>query len=151
MKKTRSTLTLIFLTVFLISTFCFPVCATSEQSVTYLEDGSYYITTITVFPSVQTGRAASSISGQKTRDFYNSSREKLYSLTVIGSFTYNGSSAIATGSDYDYSIQMSTWSFVRGSASCSGASATATATFRLLTATVPATVTLTCSANGTLS
>lgn len=151
MKTLKSTLALILLAAILVSSFCFPACAASAQSITYLEDGSYYITTITVFPSAQNGRAASSISGQKTRDYYSSSHEKLYSLSVIGHFTYTGNTATATNADYDYSVQVSTWSFVRGSASCTGASATASATFRHLTATAPASVTLTCSADGKLS
>ena len=141
MKTLKSTLALILLAAILVSSFCFPACAASAQSITYLEDGSYYITTITVFPSAQNGRAASSISGQKTRDYYSSSHEKLYSLSVIGHFTYTGNTATATNADYDYSVQVSTWSFVRGSASCTGASA----------ATAPASVTLTCSADGKLS
>ena len=151
MKTLKSTLALILLAAILVSSFCFPACAAYAQSITYLEDGSYYITTITVFPSAQNGRAASSISGQKTRDYYSSSHEKLYSLSVIGHFTYTGNTATATNADYDYSVQVSTWSFVRGSASCTGASATASATFRHLTATAPASVTLTCSADGKLS
>ena len=151
MKTLKSTLALILLAAILVSSFCFPACAASAQSITYLEDASYYITTITVFPSAQNGRAASSISGQKTRDYYSSSHEKLYSLSVIGHFTYTGNTATATNADYDYSVQVSTWSFVRGSASCTGASATASATFRHLTATAPASVTLTCSADGKLS
>ena len=114
MKTLKSTLALILLAAILVSSFCFPACAASAQSITYLEDGSYYITTITVFPSAQNGRAASSISGQKTRDYYSSSHEKLYSLSVIGHFTYTGNTATATNADYDYSVQVSTWSFVLG-------------------------------------
>ena len=85
MKTLKSALALILLAAILVSSFCFPACAASAQSITYLEDGSYYITTITVFPSAQNGRAASSISGQKTRDYYSSSHEKLYSL---GNWTF---------------------------------------------------------------
>ena len=150
MKSMKWALALILLAVILVSSFCFPAYAAPEQSITYLEDGSYYVTTITVFPSTQSSRAASSISGQKTRDYYSSSHEKIFSISVIGSFTYTGSSATATSADYDYSILDPTWSFISGSASCSGASATANATFRNLSRQY-ASVTLTCSANGKLS
>ena len=49
MKTLKSALALILLAAILVSSFCFPACAASAQSITYLEDGSYYITTITVF------------------------------------------------------------------------------------------------------
>ena len=150
MKSMKSALALILLAVILVSSLCFPVYASPEQSITYLEDGSYYVTTITVFPSTQSSRAASSISGRKTQDYYNgSTQKKIFSISVIGSFTYTGSSATATSADYDYSILDPTWSFISGSASCSGASATANATFRNLSRQY-ASVTLTRSANGNL-
>lgn len=148
MKSMKTGISLILLAAVLVSVFCIPALA-AEQSITYFEDGSYVVSTIRVLPSVQAANATKS--GEKTNTYYNSSNEKLYSITVIASFTYTGSSATATSADYTYSINNSTWSFVRGSASCSGASATATATFRHLTATAPASVTLTCSAAGKLS
>lgn len=42
MKTLKSTLALILLAAILVSSFCFPACAASAQSITYLEDGSYY-------------------------------------------------------------------------------------------------------------
>ena len=61
MKTLKSTLALILLAAILVSSFCFPACAASAQSITYLEDGSYYITTITVFPSAQSRKAILSL------------------------------------------------------------------------------------------
>lgn len=43
MKTLKSALALILLAAILVSSFCFPACAASAQSITYLEDGSYYI------------------------------------------------------------------------------------------------------------
>ena len=40
MKTLKSALALILLAAILVSSFCFPACAASAQSITYLEDGS---------------------------------------------------------------------------------------------------------------
>lgn len=149
MKRLKAIVSLMLLAAMLVSAFCLSAAATSQQSVTYLDDGSYYVTTLTVFPCTRSTN--STTSGQKTRDYYNSSNEKLYSITVIGTFTYTGSKATATHADYDYSIDKSGYSFSNGTATCSGASVTASGTFRALLTPSTASVTLTCSANGSLS
>lgn len=151
MKQIKSTVAVLVLLTLLIFSFCFPVCAAEQKSMIYLDDGSYIVTTIAVLPDDSSARATSSISGQKTSEYYNSSNEKVYSLTVIGSFSYNGISATAVDASYDYSIYQSGYSFVSGSARCTGASATASATFKQISASYSASVTLSCSANGTLS
>lgn len=118
---------------------------------TYFEDGSYRITTITKYPTSSIGRAATQyINGRKTVADYDVFGNQLYSLTVYGSFTYNGTTAKATSSSYSYTVDSPKWSFVSGSSSYSGSSATATATFKNI---IPRTldVTLSCSPTGTLS
>lgn len=123
----------------------------TETYTTYFEDGSYRITTITKYPTSSIGRAATQyINGRKTVADYNSSGTQLYSLTVLGSFTYNGATSKATYSSYSYTIDNPNWKFVSGSSSYSGSSATATATFKyVLSLTLD--VTLSCSPTGTLS
>lgn len=118
---------------------------------TYFEDGSYRITTITEYPASSNSRGTTqSINGKKTARDYDVSGTQLYSLTVYGSFTYNGTTAKATSSSYSYTVDSPKWSFVSGSSSYSGSSATATATFKhILSRTLD--VTLSCSPTGTLS
>lgn len=149
MKFKNSIISLILFAAIIVSVFCLPAAASAQESITYFEDGSYVVSTIRVLPSTRGVNATKT--GEKTNDYFGSNGEKLYSITVIASFTYTGSTATATDSDYTYSISKSTWSLVRGSSSCSGASATATATMRCLSATAPASVTLTCSPSGKLS
>lgn len=122
--------------------------------VTYFEDGSYRITTITEYPTNSSTRATEQTKrGSKTARNYDSSGNELFSLTVYGTFTYNGVTAKATASYYSYTVDNSAWKFSGGSSSCSGASVTATATFKLLgfITSRTLTVTLTCSPTGVLS
>lgn len=120
----------------------------------YFEDGSYYVTTIEEFSSTTSSRANElEKSGKKTISSYDSSSNLLYSLTVYGTFSYNGTTAKATSSSYTYTVDSIFWSFSSGSASHSGASATATGTYKLLgfLSTQKLEVRLTCSPSGTLS
>ena len=117
------------------------------------EDGSYVIVTISEDSEIATWSLAASKtkSGTKAYNAYSSSDELLWKLSVHGTFTYDGTSAEATDADYSYSIYNSDGSFKSGSASCSGATATAKGTFKHGLTSDSASVSLTCSANGTLS
>lgn len=130
----------------------FPSTNSIEENVVYLSDGSYIITTITehenntsIFSSEQTKN------GSKTSTVYSSTGSTLYSLTVHGTFSYNGSSASAKSSSYSYSEESPLWNFSSASSYCSGASATASGTFKSTIQSKTLRVSLTCSANGTLS
>lgn len=125
-----------------------------STSTTYFEDGSYCITTITEYPSVfNTRTAEQQKTGTKMYACFDSSGSQLFSLTVHGTFTYNGTAAKATAASYSYTVDSALWGFSSGSASCSGATAAATADFKLLgflsTKTLDAS--LSCSPIGTLS
>ena len=124
---------------------------------TVFEDGSYCITTITeVRESLKTifseaGTRATK-TASKTRAYYNSSNQFLFSVTVTGTFSYNGSTATAINAEYSYSLTDSAWKFVSGSAGYSGNSATATCKFKqgtLYSRTLS--VSLSCSPSGILS
>lgn len=125
----------------------------NDETIVYYSDGSYSIISITyedAQPGISPTAARSSCSGKKDIDHYSSSNNLAWTLTVYGDFTYDGRSATATGSDYSYRIYDSEWSFVSGNASYSGATARATGKFSR-SATTSTSVSLTCSANGTLS
>lgn len=142
----------ILLLCILLSTFCLPsLAAAHQESITYFSDGSYMVTTIEVTETRQTRAASGTVSGNKTRDYYNSSNQLVWSITVYGTFSFNGSSAEATDADYSYEVYSSDWSFVSGSASYSGATATASGRFKHGLLSTNATVSLTCSPSGKLS
>lgn len=133
-----------------------PVALAAETQenpcITYYEDGSYSVTTITLDEQENgISVAATEARATKQRDFYDSSSNLVWTLYVHGTFIYDGRSATATDSDYSYQIYDSEWSFVSGSASYSGATARATGKFSWYGTTSSASVSLTCSANGTLS
>lgn len=126
----------------------------NDETIVYYSDGSYSIISITyedAQPGISPAAARSSRRGTKDVEHYNSSKNLVWTFTVYGEFTYDGRSATATDSDYSYRIYDSEWSFVSGSASYSGATARATGKFSWYGTTSSASVSLTCSANGTLS
>lgn len=106
----------------------------TEVNVTYLPDGSYYVTTIGELPSPSISPLSTSKqkSGFKNYAQFNASGEKLFTLTVTGVFTYDGKTAKATSAEYSQEIYAAGWTFSDGSASCSGNTATAYGTFKLL-------------------
>ena len=119
---------------------------------TYLPDGSYYVTTIREFDAVYMS-APQQKSGSKTVEGYDGNDNLLYSLTVKGTFTYDGKTSKAVSASYEYTLDASFWSFSDGSAYCSGNTATASGTFKRFWLFQPTeiTVSLACSPNGTLS
>ncbi len=146
----------------IMTAICIPVSLSASalepaepQSVSYtetFEDGSYGIVTITVFPAP----TRASTSGQKKYTYYNANNVKQWTVYLNGTFTYTGSSATCTAASTSYSINNNTWSVTKAAASRSGATATGSFTVKKYTAgvvtqTVNKTLTLTCSASGTLS
>ena len=160
MKKLISFLLCALLITAMLSTSAFamdtepPILSSTK---TVFEDGSYCITTITEvrehlktsFPEAGT-RATKTAS--KTTSYYNANNQLLFSVTVTGTFSYNGSTATASNAKYSYSITDSAWKFVSGSAGCSGSTATASCKFKhgsLYSKTLS--VSLSCSPSGVLS
>lgn len=147
------TLVFIILSVLL----CAPSMAGGKQQsdVTYFEDGSYLVRTVieiaSDYAASQTATEYTK-SGIATEGYYNSKDELVWSLSVHGTFTYDGTTAEATAARYSYEINDSDWSFKSGSASYSGATATANGTFLYLKLW-PNTdsVSLACSPKGVLS
>ena len=149
-----------FIIALLLSILAVPTAHASEwpttnanvENIVYLSDGGYMITVVTeekehasVFSATQTK------SGSKTSTVYSATGNKLYSLTVHGTFSYNGTSATANSSSYSYSDESPLWNFSSASSYCSGATATASGTFKSSLTSKTLSVSLTCSASGTLS
>ena len=149
----------LFLAVFLFSLSFVPTVNAAEPEksnteIVYLDNG-YYCVFETIEGEAQAIARSTTYtkSGSRTAKMYNSSDELLVSLTVHGSFSYNGATATATSASYTYSIEKNSWKFDSGNASRSGATVTATATFKylLIFDTETLTVSLTCSPTGVLS
>ena len=117
--------------------------------ITYYDDGSYVITTI----NYAAARSSSTITGSKT----SSDGIKAFSLTVYGTFSYDGTSqAVCTNASYSHDIYKNDWSLKSASATKSGNTATATGTFirkelGITVDTKTRTVNLSCDRNGNLS
>ncbi len=120
--------------------------------VTYFPDGSYCITTIHVYLRSADSRAANTVAeGERALDYYSASGDILFTLTLYGTFTYDGNTARATSADYDYDIYDTLWSLDNGRAWCTGATALAEATFsHLLLGDVVINTSLSCSPDGHL-
>lgn len=123
----------------------------SNEEIVYLQDGIYIISTIQENSCTSLYAATHTKSGSKTSTVYSASGSPLYSITVHGVFSYNGSSASATSASYSYTDESPLWSFSNGSSSFSGATATASGTFKSGQITKTIRAVLSCSANGTLS
>lgn len=141
----------------LLLAFAFPINAVaasipSAQEVIYFEDGSYITVTLS---EVQT-RASGTKSGNKTYRYYNSNDVELWRAVLTGTFTYTGSSATCTASSCNVTISNTAWYVVSKTASKSGNTAKASIVMgrKLLGVTIEkksAELSLSCSANGTLS
>ena len=142
--------------------FCHPSIATAAVPtdatiVKTFEDGSYIETVIKKTASASSARSTTStITGKKTNTYKNSAGNAVWSVTVTGTFTYNGSSATCTSSTVSATSYNSNWKISSSSASKSGATAKATVSAKRYAdgtyiRTMTQSVSLTCSKNGTLS
>ena len=123
-----------------------------NYNTTYYENGYYYEISISVTNSV----ARSAKEGSKTIYCKNLAGKTMWSLTVKGTFTYNGSTSSCTSASASTSITDATWKITNKSSSKSGNTAKATATAICYLNGNPInsqtkTVTLKCNANGKLS
>lgn len=138
----------------LIATVPLTTSATSstDDSVIYLDDGSYIVVTVSSFDT----RASGSKTGSKSYNFYNSNDELEWKAVLSGTFTYNGTSATCTSSSCNITVYDTSWYEVSKTATRSGNTAYATFTMgrKVLGITVSKkdySLTLSCDANGILS
>ena len=126
--------------------------AQTQQEIEYLDDGSYIVTTITESPS----RAGNTKTGTKTDHYYNSDSELQWTMTVTGTFSYDGSTSTCTNVTGSTSITNTKWYVVSESTSRNGNTATYDATmgYKVLGITINKevrTLNLSCDKNGNLS
>ena len=100
---------------------------------------------------------SSTISGAKTKNYKDTNGRIIWSLKVIGKFTYTGKSATCTSSTIATTCNTSNWKLSNKKATKSRTTAKASVTAKEYTflgicaKTVNSSVTLTCSVNGNLS
>lgn len=143
-------LVLLLAIVFPVNVIAAPNQDTHE--VIYFEDGSYITITLT-----ETGsRASGTKTGSKTYNYADENGNVAWKAVLTGTFTYTGSSATCTASSCNVTIYDSAWYVVSKTASKSGNTAKASIVMgkKLLGITIEkksAELSLSCSANGTLS
>ena len=127
--------------------------AYGEEVVTEVfADGSY----VTESVYRMQARASGTVTGSRTKNYYDASGVLCWKVVLYGTFSYNGSSATCTASSCDASVYSQGWYVISKSASKSGnvASANATMGNRIDGGTVnqvSASLTLRCDINGNLS
>lgn len=156
----------IFIHSIIISTLCLMLfssisvwadtTSTTITEIEYMKDGSYFETTVTTNPQkliLYTKNKATS--GNKTITHYSSKNIKLWSLTVYGSYTYNGSSSTCTSCSSSKKIYNSNWKVTITSTKKTNNLASTTGKGKHYTngnidKTITKTVSLRCAPNGTL-
>jgi hypothetical protein len=125
----------------------------TQTQIEYLENGDYIETIITSNNSL-ISTASTSKTASKTSYYKNSSGDVMWSVTIKGTFSYNGTTSTCTSCSHSTTSPGSAWSIKSSSSSRSGNSATAkaTATYtNMISTDYSMSVTIKCSANGTIS
>ncbi len=148
----KRTVCILFALIFILGIIPVQSYAVEQEQRQVLEDGSYYIDTL----SVSSARAASTKVGTKTRTYYSNSGTAEWQIVLTASFSFDGSSAICDTAICTSTIWNSDWHTASKSATKSGNTAVGYATMKLsiLGVTfneVPVTLTLSCDASGNLS
>lgn len=152
-----------FISLSLLFVFCSTTFATTSltetstnSSVEYLDDGTYIITTIEEANNSYSTFATTIKDGNKTITYYNANNEMMWMATLSATFNYTGSSSTCTIANISYSTYDSNWEITSATATKSANKAIGNITAKhyflgITTKTVERTLTLTCSADGTLS
>ncbi len=120
MKKiTFFALTLLLLLSFSLTSFATAdtpdVLLSDGETITYLDDGDYIITSLTFGADlVNSQRATNSVTktGTKTVSYYSDDNELEWKYTLTGTFTVNpGVSSVCTNASYSTQIHSNKWSF----------------------------------------
>lgn len=132
----------------------FAASAEENTEITYFEDGSYLVKTITTEKSA---RAASTISGAVDAKYYNASDELRWVVTLSGTFSYtSGVSSSCTSASISATAYGGGWSCSTKNANASGNSAVGSATMirkvlGIQVDSIPVSLTLSCDKYGNLS
>lgn len=165
MMKVRKRIVYASIVFALLFAFVFPVSAAEKDSgvpsLSYIEevfeDGSYFQVTIMETSSDAVRRATNTKTGSKVYNYVDSNHKSLWTITVKGMFTYNGSASKCTNSSVSVKSYVSNWTVSGAKAWKSGSTAYASAQGKMknvlgqTTRTVNKQVSLTCSPSGKLS
>lgn len=155
MKKIRvCLLTMLFIFIYGISTLANETPKTTIIQI--FDDGSYIESTLQENSGPYFRSITQKKSGRKTNTYKSSSGKIIWSVTVKGSFTFNGRTSSCTSSSVSTSCPGAGWKISSSSANKSGATAGASATAKKYIDgkcinTISRTVRLTCSKSGKLS
>lgn len=126
----------------------------SVYSIKYFDDGSYLVTSIiqddvSIF-------ATNTKTSSKKNEYFNSSGELMWDAIITGTFVYTGTTSTCTSSSITYNVHNSNWKITSATSAESGNKAIGYITAKryfvgIPVQTVEETITLTCSADGTLS
>ena len=139
--------------VFTITAFAENNKTIVSETIEYLDDGSYIVTTLV---EEMTVARASTKTGSKTAIHYNSDNEKVVTMKLTATFSYTGSSATYTSASTSYTIHDDSWKVTAATSSKSGNKAIGNFTVKHYVLLVPVqtvntTVNITCSNTGALS
>lgn len=146
---------LILLVCTLVAACVLPASGLSyENEVTrmYMEDGSW----LTEELEITMMRSSGTVTANKSRNYYGNDGSLEWTVTLTGTFSYTGDSAVCTSSNCSVSITDYTWYTVSRSASRNENRATAAAVMgqKLNDATVarvPVSLSLSCDVDGNVS
>ena len=151
-------------TVFLVLSLCvllgalaFPVMAVEApvQSIEYLEDGSYIVTTIE--KEAAHGARMNTVVGSATKNFYSSDHVLQWKMTVTGEFLCDGTTVSCTyASGVTTVIKTDTWSVTNEWSTAGNSTAYYYVTFArkawgIVVDSSTYSVSVTCDANGNFS
>lgn len=134
--------------------FTFPVHAQEIETIEYLPDGSYFVTTTTTNNSFNESgirRLSYVKSGAKDVSYFTASDIKVFTYRVTGTFKYDGNTATCTKASSELIYIHSDCQSTTYSAYASGNKAIGNISTYYHGVHITKTVTLTCDKNGNLS
>lgn len=157
MKKVFS-IVIVFILLFSMS---LPVFSESEkmvisESIEYLDDGGYIVTTLSVDEECYTTRATVAKTGSKKVVIYNDDDEALVTMKLTATFNYTGTSATCTNVSPTFTVHNSYWRVTKSTGTKSGNKGIGEFTAKHYVLGIPVqtrdvTITITCSNTGVLS
>lgn len=128
----------------------------SNQTVQYFSDGSSLVIITTEDTGMRAMATTSTKSGSKIYYLRNEDYEVLWSVTVHGAFTYNGTTATCTSSSVSYTVENDNWRMISAEALKAGNAAIGNFTARKYFLGIPIKtqelqIVLRCSPTGVLS
>ena len=149
--KMIKTVTIAFLILAMLPTFVYASSDTKTEVINF-EDGSYMVVEVTFIPS----RAATTRTATKTYRYHNALGTEKWKVTLIGTFTYDGTTCVCMSSNTSIAILDSAWYIISNTYSASSNSALGKVTmgYKFLGVTTDKKnldMSLTCDPNGNLS